>query len=147
MSDPTFVALNTGDTKDDDAQVIDSLVQQEADPPAPDDMPLVRTHTVRVTPAAPTRFIPAGFMSVDPAWTQPILLVPSALKRLHVLLRVGVTAAGTDYLEVTDEIGRAAGRIYGSTTIQQQQTFDDWTGALWVRAVGGAVIPVSYWAW
>lgn len=138
MSVADFRELHTGDTSDDDAQVIDSLVQPQANPPAP--LPDEMTETVTKRPAQRTR-IQTERVVLQTAWDPVKILNPDADRKV---LTVSInSASATDFVTVGDEPNNAknGGSIFQANPL----TLLGHTGALWVYNPTVNAITVSYW--
>jgi hypothetical protein len=145
MSEPTFVPLNTGDTHDDDPQVMDSLFESVTAGPTPiEDVNFVPV----VERPKPQDRLFTGSMLVDPSWTSANMILPADLKRKHVEIRVRGTD-NTDFIQLADETGKVmtttgAGKIFHG---EAPLCIDDYTGAIHVTAFGSPhAITVSWWA-
>jgi hypothetical protein len=147
MSEQTFRPLNLGNVEDDDPTVIDSLVQQEANPPDARHLPIQLDREPRPRRIPPTRLIPSGYQVFDPLAADPWMRVmgPDS-RRLFTHIRIGICTNATDGVIIADDKGAPAGRVYGSTTQQTTMDIPGHTGQLWIMAFGAAGVPVSWWA-
>lgn len=143
MTDPVFRPLNTGDTQDDDPQVIDSLVEAVSAPPTPVVEPIV-------TPPLPEPKVPTRLLSVrqrvDPTWSAPTLLLPEDTRREYLYVSVtsaAETAVTTDGVIFRSETGPAVGGLlmHGNSL-----PLDHHTGALLVSAIGTDPVYVDVWS-
>ncbi len=143
MSEPTFRPLNTGDTSDDDGAVIDSFfVETNNAPERVADVAVVPT----VARPVPTNRLMTGSLTVSNTWTDATMLLPADQNRKHLEIRVNGTV-DVDFIRVSDESGKlnsdtGAGRVYAN---QAPFILDDYTGAVWVSAVGSTGSPVVSW--
>jgi hypothetical protein len=140
VSDPSFGPLVVGNVNDDDAAVIDSLVEQAPEPPAPVVEPIDATPLI--TPPVPTRLLSVR-QSVDPTWQSPTLLMPADNKRKSLSIRVESDTA-TDGVVIMSDVRNGAGlaRLYPGTLL----TLDHHTGGVRVMAVGAAAVNVNVWS-
>lgn len=143
---PQEKTLQLGDTHDDDPVVLDSLVQQETEPPdvgeaisaalAPDYTPAVR----------PSRVI-TGTLTMLNTWLQPTCILQEDLNRKSITISV-TTEDATDYINLADTAGLLStdtvGRIYETTV---QEILHGHTGPVWVTAAFASHgVEVSWWA-
>lgn len=130
-----------GNYKDDDAEVLDNLVEAEANPPAPEEMPLVPIDKP-IEPPKITRLISNTF-TVDKAWAEPTLLLPADPNRKSLSIRVTSTTA-TDVVNVADEKNKAqsAGTSYSVQASAVALDLSNHTGAVWVYAPNLAATAV-----
>lgn len=137
--------LYTGDISDDDADVIDKLVQQNASPPTPEEMPQQPGIHVPIQdrPARPKRLITGTITLAAAAGTVPVQILWQDLHRCGLLLFV-YSATATDSITVSDDVTKTG----GSGTTQQSASIspahdpvklDDYTGPLYVAAETGTV--------
>jgi len=139
--------LSTGDTADDDPMVLDALVQQEAEPPEPDEQPIEQTQP-QAKPRPVTRLL-TQTVDIQPGWN-PVLLLPADPDRMELLIR----AEGEDgaYVLLSDDAGKVqmgaaafrldAGRSWGIGATH--------TGPVWAscgiagdKAVNVSVVAVT----
>lgn len=142
MSDPSFGPLVVGDVTDDDAEVIDSLVQQAPEPPAPVVEPIASTPLV--TPTVPTRLLSTRQL-VDPAWPTPTLLLPADKTRKSLSVKVTSPAnTATDGVVVMSDVrnGEGLALVCHGTLL----TLDHHTGDVRVKANGAAAVYVDVWS-
>lgn len=132
-----------GDWHDDDGQVIDDLVQPQANPlppPATD-----KTVPVTERPARVGRLI-GGTGTWDPQW-QPFLALPADPRRKSVTIQNNSTTA-TDGVRIADDSGKCqsgtgAGVVYPANPL----TLLGYTGPVWISAApAAAAVTVSMWA-
>ena len=134
--------LRLGDTTDDDAQVLDSLVQSEHEPPEVTDAITPALAPDPVLAKRPTRLI-AGTISIPATWLVPTLLLPEDLNRISLMITVDTVAPA--YVEIGDNPSNLVGRIY--LTPEPTVILPGHTGAVWVStANASAVSRISYWA-
>lgn len=140
MSSPTFVPLNTGDTADDDGQVIDSLLEETNAPPTPLIEPIREPEPVPAK--VPGRML-TGNTTIDPSWSGATLLLPSDINRTRLHIRAHGTAVDA-YVRVAGDPGELSmgGRLYGG----DDQPWDGYTGPVLIDCVGAAPVNVSWWA-
>lgn len=142
MSYPAFVPLTLGDTRDDDGEITDSLVETVSAPPTPVVEPIV-------TPSLPDPIVPTRLLSVgqlvDPAWASPVLLLAEDVRRQHLHLTVTSPAGtATDGIVIRSDYGPTIGSavlLHGRSL-----TLDNHTGTLLVMAVGAAPVRVDVWS-
>jgi len=139
MSEPTFTPLNTGDVYDDDPQVIDSLVQSQANPIPPLPDILVTAETAR--PKRETR-LQSGRITLHPGW-DAIRLLTGDVCRLTLVVSISSTDL-TDFVSVGDTMDSA--RYSGLVYMAEPLTLVGHTGAVWVYNSTINDIDVSYWA-
>lgn len=138
MSAP-FVPLNTGDVNDDDPQVLDSLFIETDAPPIPVVQPVPAAQPVPQD--TPNRLL-TGTQLIDPAWTTPTQLLPADLNRKHLILTViSPSASATDYVKITGDPNADAGPTFSAAP---PMCLDDYTGPLYARATGAAVVRVTW---
>ena len=119
-----------GDYKDDDPQVIDALVNPEANPPAPDELPTVKP-PVTEEPKPINRLLTRTEI-LQPGWP-PQLMMPADPFRESLTIRVSAQNA-TDFLAIADDAGKLQTEA-GSFVIFDASTWSDtYTGPLWVKA-------------
>lgn len=146
MSDVSFRSLNLGNTADDDPQVLDSLVQQEANPPTPVVEPIV-------TPSLPEPRIPTRLLSVrqlvDPTWAAPTMVLPADTERKYLTVSVTSPAGTTtDGVAVVSEVKGSVATL-GILTHGRTLALDGHTGPVWVLASSvsaAAAVYVDAWS-
>lgn len=113
MTSPPFVPLNTGDTADDDGQVIDDFFIETDMPAEPVVEPIPAPEPVpQKTPGK----LLTGYLNMDPTWT-PSLLLPPDLNRDWVRVSVpGSSGGSSSSYEAVDATEPAAGQFYEATT-------------------------------
>lgn len=123
-----------GNHADDDPQVLDSLVQQAAEPPKPDALPTERPDPIMPEPPPVTRLL-TGMMNIQKAWNAPTLLLPADPRRKSLRLILSSTTA-TDYVRVSDEQNKVQS-VSGSLIVPVYGGGVDLgahTGPVWVYA-------------
>lgn len=139
MSLPDFRALDTGDVTDDDARVLDDLVQSQANPipPLPDEM----TFPVVERPTRVTR-LQTGQQTILTGW-DPYRILPDDPDRKSVVIAMN-SANATDYLLVsgTADSARTGGSLFQANPL----TLTDHTGAVWVYNPTANAVTISWWA-
>jgi len=134
--------LRLGDTTDDDAQVLDSLVQSEHEPPEVTDAITPALAPDPVLAKRPTRLI-VGTLFSYATWLTPTMILPEDLNRISLTVTVDVSAG--DYFEVGDSPNNMAARIY--TTAVPTVILPGHTGAVYVSTTtAGANGRFNYWA-
>lgn len=135
LESPGFGTLFVGDTKDDDAQIIDALVQEVDTPAIPVQEPINPVPLVR--PKDYARLL-AGAIVLDSSYLTPIQIVPSDKNRIELRIDVFSFAAvpgQNDYIFLGDENGKpgttSSWRLRPGAT-GKSHTFAYYTGALWV---------------
>lgn len=118
-----------GDHHDDDGQVFDSLVEPSAEPPALDELPLVKNDS-KSRPRATTR-LANGTVQLR-ADMGPVMLVPPDPDRINLHLALSNPDGhsfrfGTDAPSVASRMG-----AFTTTHDGLLSAFEDHTGALWV---------------
>ena len=149
MSSPVFVPLNTGDTSDDDGQVLDSLFIETDTPPEMQIEPLPDRKPIE-EPARTTRLL-TGNLSLNPLWTSPTLLLPADGNRKDFYIRVTssnlVAPVVTDYIWLADESGKTGTTESARLFHGQDLNIGMHTGPLYVSALGSTEpLYVSYWS-
>lgn len=150
MSDPSFRPLNLGNTADDDAQVLDSLVQTESTPPTPPVQHIV-------TQPLPDPVIPTRLMSVrqtvDAAWNTPTQLLPADPRRVSLVIRCRQTSGGAadDGIYVMSDLNTGTGMavLQAAGTTQTAPTSLDLsghTGAVYAKTSGANSVIVDVWS-
>lgn len=143
MSDVSYRPLNLGDTADDDSQVLDSLVQQEANPPTPVIEPIVTPSLSE--PRIPTRLLSVRQL-VDPLWQSPTMLLPADPERKYLYLCVTSPAGTTtDGVAVVSEVKGSVATL-GILTHGRTLPLDGHTGPVWVLGSGAAPVNVDVWS-
>jgi len=134
-----------GDQDDNDAAILDSLVESQAEPPTPGQKPTVRL-SPRSDPLPITRLM-TGSVKMLTGFL-PIMLLPSDAKRKRLTIRVQ-SATAADYAIFSDDAGKVqyesgAAPCYQSVPL----TLDDHTGPVWVALPAVFVGPmvVSFYA-
>jgi hypothetical protein len=144
MSHP-FPVFGSQDLKDDDGQVIDSLLIETDTPPdiktATEPIPATPTHP----PIRTTRLI-SGTMTLDTNIVEPVLLLTEDSGRqqfrMDVFSNSATPSATTEYVMVADEKGKLQLPVDGSVMpgglmrrVRHGKDFplDVHTGAIWVR--------------
>jgi len=132
-----------GDWQDDDGQVLDDLVQPQANPLPVPPQEMVTPATER--PKRPGRII-SGTLWVDPTWG-PTQILPADANRKNLIIQNGSTEAA-DAIRVADDsgkcqVGSAAGLVFPANPL----TLPDYTGPIYVSAADAAeAVPLSWWA-
>ena len=131
---PEFANLYVGDTKDDDGQVIDSLVQEVDAPATPvteaiDQSPLL-------APIKYGRLLTGAVVLNSTDYVTPTMVLPPDENRIHLRIdgySLAAAPAAKDYASFSDENGKAQS-VSGGTRLRHGKgyTLDDYTGALWV---------------
>lgn len=149
MSNP-YPIFGSQDFKDDDGQVIDSLLIETDAPPDKREAIEPVQLPVLPEPKKTTRLLTSD-TTLDPTW-DPYMILPADPKRQSITVRVySPTAVATDGVRFASEKSEVltAGKIlHGSDT----SVFSNHTGALWVISCGGgangrASAPVSLEMW
>ena len=91
-----------GNVPDPDANVIDSLVEQHAEPPAPADLP-VAVSPARVRPLRTTRLL-TGSQPIRAEWG-PVLILPADDARENLQLVI-FSGTATDHVLIADDPGK-----------------------------------------
>ena len=151
LETPEFGTLYVGDTRDDDGQVIDSLVQEVDSPATPVVQPIAPTPLVRTKRT--TRLLSGTiiFDNLNIANIGPIQILPADAKRLEWTIKgFSLVAAPTvtDFVFIADENGKLNTSSSGRLRSGQHINMDDHTGALWVlpNAAITGLFEVTYWA-
>lgn len=140
---PTFGPLHTGDTHDDDGQILDALFEQNSNPPAPPVTPIV-TPVLR-DPKIPTRLMSIRQL-IDPTWLRPTMILPEDCDRQSLTLRVtSPNTTATDGVVILSEVhGSTVGK--GFLAHGQDLTLYNHTGALYVLGAGAASVYLDVWS-
>jgi len=128
-------ATIAGDYTDDDANTLNTLVESDAEPPTPRDLPTDPLPPA-TTPKPMTRLM-TGTVIVQAGWA-PILLLPADAKRLSLHVWAASDTA-TDCIRVSDDAGKVQS-VGGSALIYsgQPDAFPPGhTGPVWVSAPDG----------
>lgn len=137
MSEATFIPLYTGDTNDDDGQIIDEMFKPNPVPPEPTGTAAVVHREEK--PKKPTRLlcnsitIPAGATLIDP--------VQIAWSDIHrKALTVAIIGAAADFIYIADETTKLAGVTPTGSRMAARvnssllpTTFSEYTGPLWIK--------------
>lgn len=139
MSTPEFRELHLGDTSDDDPQVLDSLVQQQANPVPP--IPDVLTSEVVERPKRITR-MQSGRLTIQSTW-QPVRVLPPDTFRISLFIAMD-SADPTDTVLIADTSDNAmtGGSIFQANPLPLR----DHTGAVWAYNPTAHSVSISYWA-
>lgn len=139
--------LHTGDPHDDDARVIDSLVESEARPPTPEKLPQEKNPEVRPPEVPATRLVTSSIVfpaTAGGTW-DAVQLFPADPKRIGLRLSV-MSATATDYVRFADD----AGKLFADTSSFLLQAGGTGsidiahTGPVWVKlATGTGPVTVS----
>lgn len=137
--------LHTGDPHDDDARIIDALVESQAEPPGPKDLPLVRTPPVDA-PEKPATMLVTGsivFPATAVIW-DAFQALPVDPQRRSVRFSV-FSATATDYVRMSNDLGKlnadTSAFLMGagaSGSIDMPHT-----GAVWLKLAAPSVGPVT----
>lgn len=125
-----------GDSDDDDATVIDNLVEQSAEPPKPADRPTTDVEAL-TAPKPATRLI-TGTITLNTDWSGAELILPADPNRTQVSLTVS-SASGNVDVYIADEKDKAGTNL--SAILPETGDalkIDGHTGAIWATAVGDA---------
>ena len=146
---PEFETLYVGNPKDDDGQVIDSLMQEVNAPAEPQIEP------ISVDVEKPIRFtrLLSGAIRFDDAnpFTAFQLLPADPWRKqlsLQCVSEEVTPVIATDYIYVADENGKVNSSASGRLYVGDKLTLDLHTGALWVvaaPAISGPIV-VTYWS-
>lgn len=123
-----------GDVRDDDAAVINSLVESHAEPPTPAEMPLKAPLDRTIDPPKITRMI-SNTINIDKTWPVPTLLLPADPNRKSLTIRVASTTT-TDVVYLADEQNKAQNASTSFVLAPATTTVDlsAHTGAVWIYA-------------
>ena len=144
MPTGTRTDMYFGDVRDDDAEYYKEL-GRNVDPDAHVAAP-VKVAEDTYIPAKPTRIL-TGTIEVDPAWTEPTMLLPRDQFRKSLTIAVAASDE-EDYICLSSErqdliSAPSAGRVYPCAPTEM---LCGHTGALWVTAANILnKIVVSYW--
>lgn len=138
MSMP-YQPLNTGDVYDDDAQVIDDLVEQQAEPAKP--LPDVMVTDVVKRPTPITR-LQTGRQLVETGWEAVLILPPDEFRKSIELAMNSEDATDVIYLGSDAQSARNGGSMYQANPL----SLPGYTGAVWVYNPGATAVTVSWWA-
>lgn len=156
MSHP-FEVFGSQNLKDDDGQVIDSLLIETDAPPTPVLEPIPPTPELKPIPC--TRIL-TGTMTMDASMVEPILLFAADTNRQQFRLDVlsnFATPVNADYVLVADEKSKLQLPVDGSVMPgglmfrvhhNHSLILDVHTGAIWIRPnpliSGGSTIEATY---
>ena len=153
MSNPLWTPapeLHTGDPKDDDAGIIDSLTEQQPDPPDPRPGATVTYEEAsHYKPRfAPTRMFGEAFTATLNVNDAPRQIAPVDLKRRYIII-TAISGTATDYVLIADERSKLefAGishKLYATASGNNPRLLDKHTGAVWIKPVPGASMEISY---
>lgn len=129
-----FKNLYVGDPRDDDGQVIDSLVQ-EVDAPAEPIIEAIDQEPLE-NPKPITRLLSGTLIVTSADFLTPTMILPPDNNRIHLLIRaysLAATPAAKDYVQLADENGKSSApqmsyRLRHGTS----HVLDDYTGAIFV---------------
>jgi hypothetical protein len=147
MSSPletsTFETLFVGDTSDDDAHVIDSLVQEVDSPPTP--IIEAIAPSALETPKKIGRLL-TGAIVFDVNVTAPVQIAPADANRKEIRfdgLSFNATPGQTDFIAISDDIGKVNTPFTSAWRLRsgKSHTIDDYTGAIY--AFPGAGIATN----
>lgn len=137
---PPPVLAGTTNPDDPDARVIDSLIEQHAEPPTPAELPQTATEPSNV-PRPLSRLL-TGTLLLLPTW-EPQLILPGDLRRQSIRLRIA-SATAADTVRMSDDSGKVQ-TVGGSHVLYAGDTVlmdDVHTGPVWLYAPD-AVGPVT----
>ena len=138
MSEPNPTYLNTGDVNDDDAEIIDDLVESDPTPPTADELPITRGPNTPVIQPLPSRLL--THTATYQASAGVIQAVPEDPRRKNLTIRVH---GSNDIFLAQDASALTMGMstafvLPGPGTLD----LDGYTGALWV-APDPALLPTD----
>lgn len=134
-----FNPLNVGDIHDDDAEIIDDLIEQQAEPPKP--LPDIMVTPTEKRPTPVTR-LQTGRQDLFTGW-EPVMVLPKDEFRRTVTISTN-SAAGTDavYIGSDPQTARNGGAVFQANPI----SLHEYTGAVWVYNPGANPVTISWWA-
>jgi hypothetical protein len=151
LESPPYDHNYFGDLKDDDAQVLESLVEQHPSPPDPVVEPLIPQHVVTVKPQ--TRLVTTRIAVPTTGWSGATLLIPGDSNRVSLFIRVRGTS--TDGVYLSDDPSKANSATSGFVQAGDFVKLDGHTGPVWIQApltafggiaTNGATVSVDCWA-
>ena len=133
LETPAFENLFVGDTRDDDAHVIDSL-DIEVDAPATPVMEAIAPAALE-TPKKPTRLL-TGTFTFDVNATAPVQLLPADPNRTQLHID-GTSFAATpglnDFIAISDDLGKINSPFTAAWRLRsgKSRAMDNHTGAIY----------------
>lgn len=139
MSETDFRPLQTGDPFDDDAQVIDDLVQPQANPvpPLPDEMTTPDT----ARPERITR-MQTGRITLQSGWDPFQALPPDPFRKSLQIAMDSAAATDAIYMASSSDDARNGGSLFQANPISPAGH----TGAVWLYNPTANPVNVSWWA-
>ena len=136
MEQETAPPVIAGDHSDDDAQVLDDLVESQGFPIESDSLPQVSSEAPRVPKGVITRVI-GSTLTMLSTWA-PVLFLTADTRRRSVRIRM-VSTTSTDYVRVGDDPGKLQS-VGGSALVWSGQDTElaGHTGPVWVSAADAA---------
>lgn len=127
MSEPAPTYLNTGDVNDDDAEILDNLIESDAVPPTPDELPIVRGPETPVYAPKPTRLLTHTAKYQSSAG--PVMVVPEDPRRQHLVIHVH----GSNDIFLSQDRSMLTMGMSGAFVVAAPGTLElpGYTGALW----------------
>jgi len=142
-----FGDLHVGDTKDDDAQIIDDDIREVDTPPTPITEPI--PHVSLEDTIKRTTKLGGVTQTLAPSWSTPTLLLPANDKRVGLQIKAtSPTAVATDFVVISSDPGLMQGNnaFAGALYHGQSLTLDYHTGAVYATALGASLsIIVTAW--
>lgn len=119
-----------GDSRDDDAAVVNSLVESHAEPPSPEQRPHAKVDVPLTQPVKKSRLLSTTFVvPVASAW-DPIQAQPADAKRMHLIIVV-VSTVATDYIRFADDKDKLAFLSSSHILPVGRHVISDFTGHAW----------------
>ena len=102
--DDSKFAISQDHSRDSDARILDSLVESEAEPPSPKELP-TETRVVEHVAPKPLSRLMSGTTLLDPLWTAPTMIVPADRNRESLLIAVA-SVTGAAWVALADDPGK-----------------------------------------
>lgn len=132
-----------GDAHDDDAEVLNRLVESHAEPPTPEQEPKAPYHVLH-KPKPITRLM-SGWINVDKSWPVPTQILPADPNRKSLRITV-MSSTSTDVVQVSDEQNRAQSTSAALVPVYAGGLdLSGYTGPVWIFAPNAAgIVTVSF---
>ena len=91
-------------SRDSDARILDSLVESEAEPPSPKELP-TETRIVEHVPPKPLSRLMSGTTMLDALWNAPTMIAPADRNRESILI-AAAAVTGVAFVAIADDPGK-----------------------------------------
>jgi hypothetical protein len=146
-AEPERPTLASEDPASRDPEIINSQIQDNAEPPTPEQLPHQLLNR-KVEPPKITRLMTGVINMIAGTSAFPVMLLPSDAKRTRLTIRVQ-SATPADYVLVADDAGKVQSQMSAAPCYQAvPMTLDDHTGPIWIALPTVFVGPmvVSFYA-